>query len=258
MNRIDQLFSKKQGNILSVYFTAGYPGLYDTVPIITALERSGADMIEIGIPFSDPLADGPVIQKSSQQALANGMSLKLLFGQLRNIRNTCRLPLLLMGYLNPVLRFGFEKFLDEVSAVGIDGVILPDLPPEECETHYADLFEKKGICPVMLVTPQTSPERIRKIDSLTKGFLYMVSSAATTGSGKDPFKLHLDYFKSMDSMELKSPRLVGFGISDRKSFLQACNHARGAIIGSAFIRALETTTDIAGATKAFVTSIVPA
>jgi tryptophan synthase alpha chain len=239
MNRIDRLFARKHENILSIYMTAGYPALDDTVQILRALQDHGADMVEIGIPFSDPLADGPVIQHSSQVALANGMSLKLLLSQLEGIRETVQLPLVLMGYLNPILRFGMEDFLKRCSRVGIDGVIIPDLPPDEYASDFKTLYNNHGIHNALLITPHTSEERIRRIARLTGGFLYMVADASTTGA-KSSVKGHqVDYFRRIGKMKLQVPGLVGFGISNHETFIAACAHARGAIIGSAFIRMLD-------------------
>jgi tryptophan synthase alpha chain len=237
-NRIDKLFSEKPGEILSVYMTAGYPTLEDTTRILDLLQGHGVDMVEIGMPFSDPLADGPVIQQSSQAALANGMSIDVLFSQLSGIRERVPMPLVLMGYLNPVLRYGMERFLDRVVEVGLDGVILPDLPPDEFESAYKTLFEAKGIHHVMLVTPHTPEDRVRKIAGLSGGFLYLVANASTTGARSTIEAHQVEYFRRIGSMNLPVPGLVGFGISSYETFQTACRHARGAIIGSAFIKAL--------------------
>ncbi len=255
MNRIDQLFQTKKGSILSVYFTAGHPLLNDTVPIIKTLEKAGVDMVEIGMPFSDPMADGPVIQQSSQVALKNGMSLKLLFEQLKDIRKEVTIPLLLMGYLNPVYRFGIEEFCIKCGEVGIDGLILPDLPMDEYEEKYAGFFEENGLYDIFLVTPQTLEERIKKIDSISKGFVYMVSSYSTTGSGKD-LNLSRSYFEKMAGMKLKNPLVVGFGIKDKPTFQNACKYARGAIIGTAFIKALDKDGEIDKKINDFVKEIL--
>ena len=250
MNRIDRLFQARHGQILSVFFTAGYPALHSTVDIIKALTRAGADMIEIGMPFSDPMADGPVIQKSSDIALKQGMSMNLLFSQLRDIRKETDIPLLLMGYLNPVMHFGIEKFCEECEKTGIDGVILPDLPLEVFvedsgkvlegpgEGSLKDLFERHNLHVVFLISPQTHLDRIREIDRISNGFLYMVSSSSTTGvkNGFDPFQQA--YFERIRDMKLKNPRLIGFGISDHAGFSNACKYAKGAIIGSAFVKML--------------------
>jgi tryptophan synthase alpha chain len=238
MNRIDQLFQEKQGEILSVYFTAGYPSLGDTVPLLKSLQKHGADMVEIGMPFSDPLADGPVIQESSQAALQNGMTLDLLFRQLEGIRSSIQIPLVLMGYLNPVLKMGVEKFLIRCHETGIDGVILPDLPPDTYEDSYLELFRSYGIHHALLITPHTSEDRIRRIAGLSGGFLYLVADAATTGARNTLEEHQVEYFRRIRDMDLGLPGLVGFGISNRETFLAACRYARGAIIGSAFVRAM--------------------
>jgi tryptophan synthase alpha chain len=238
MNRIDQLFRDKKKDVLSVYFTAGFPKLNDTIEVIHALEKAGVDQIEIGMPFSDPLADGPVIQKSSHKALENGMSIRLLFEQISRVRDTVRIPLILMGYLNPVLRFGMEKFIKEAIQIGIDGFILPDLPLKEYVQSYKKQFDEAGIYNVMLITPQTLPERVKLIYEHSGGFIYMVSSASTTGTSKNIFEEHSDYFSNISKMNLKKPRLIGFGIANRENFRQACKHANGAIIGTAFINAI--------------------
>lgn len=238
MNRIDRLFETKKTGILSVFMTAGYPSLGDTVPLLQALEAHGADMVEIGIPFSDPLADGPVIQQSSQVALENGMSLRLLFDQLEGIRTKVHLPLLLMGYLNPIFKMGIGSFLERCRQVGIDGVIIPDLPAYEFEEQYRSMFAEHEIHFVMLVTPHTSDERIRKIAGLSGGFLYLVSEASTTGTRGSVKSHQVDYFNRIREMNLPVPGLIGFGISNRETFQTACSHASGAIIGSAFIKAI--------------------
>jgi len=238
MDRINTIFSHKKKNILSVYFTAGYPGLNDTSMIITELARAGTDMIEIGIPFSDPVADGPVIQRSSEMALRNGMSLKLLFRQLKDIRDKTDIPLLLMGYFNPVLRFGVERFAEQCYKTGIDGTIIPDLPVEEYTAHYEKIFDRNNLLNIFLVTPQSTDERIKYLDEISRGFLYVVSSSSTTGSTKDFRKSGSEYFRKLDALNLKAPRLTGFGISDRDTFNEACLHSNGAIIGSAFIKVL--------------------
>jgi len=239
MNRIDKLFAEKKHGILSIYMTAGFPSLEDTSRILEALERSGADMVEIGIPFSDPLADGPVIQHSSQVALSNGMSLELLFSQIETIRQRVHMPLLLMGYLNPFLKFGMEAFLERCSQVGIDGVIIPDLPPDEYENLYKKLFRKCGVYHILLITPHTSQERIAKIARLSGGFLYMVAESSTTGSRSAVKDHQVEYFRRIGSMKLEIPFLAGFGIFNHETFQSACSYASGAIIGSAFITMLE-------------------
>ncbi|MEQ8472283.1 MAG: tryptophan synthase subunit alpha [Marinoscillum sp.] len=242
MNRIDQAFINKKNRLLNVYFTAGYPHLEDTLSIARALDESGADLIEIGLPFSDPVADGPTIQASSTAALANGMTLKKLFEQLKDLRNQVSVPVLLMGYVNPVLQYGFENFCAKCQEVGIDGLILPDLPMYEYEELYKDTLEKHGLYNVFLITPQTSEERIRKIDELSKGFIYMVSSASTTGAKTGISNDQISYFEKINGFKLRNKRLIGFGISDNESFSKACEYADGAIIGSAFIKLLEGDT----------------
>ena len=238
MNRIDQLFGEQDKEILSIYITAGYPGLRDTVRLLHALQEQGVHMVEIGFPFSDPLADGPVIQESSQQALRNGMTLGLLFQELKDIRKTVRMPLVLMGYLNPVLQMGMEVFLKNCRDTGIDGVILPDLPPDEFEEKYAGMFREYGIHHILLVTPHSGEDRIRRIASLSGGFLYLVAEASTTGARDSLGDHQLSYFRRLREMNLPVPGLIGFGISNRETFLSACSYARGAIIGSAFINAI--------------------
>lgn len=253
-NRINSLFEKKDKNILSVYFTAGFPNLNDTVEIIQQLEKNGVDLIEIGMPFSDPTADGPTIQRSSETALKNGMSLKLLFEQLKDIRATVKIPLILMGYINPVYQFGVEKFCEKCAETGIDGVILPDMPLNEYEAHYRPVFEKHNLHNILLFTPQTSDPRIRQIDEASSGFIYMVSSSATTGTGKKVEDFQQEYFDRIKAMNLKNPRLIGFGISDRATFANACKNASGAIVGSAFVKALENNLNMETTIKTFVES----
>ena len=238
MNRIDRLFKNKSGEILSIYITAGYPDLNDTSTLIESLARNGADMIEIGIPFSDPLADGPIIQQSSQVALGNGMSLELLFDQLRDIRQKVDIPLVLMGYLNPVLKMGMDAFLEKCQLAGIDGVIIPDLPPGEYASVYQARFQSYGIYHPLLITPHTEPERIDWIAGLSTGFIYLVADSATTGSKSSLGKHQLEYFERIQNMKLPVPSLIGFGISNQKTFRTACAYAHGTIIGSAFIKAI--------------------
>lgn len=255
-NRINQLFETKKENILSVYFTAGHPNLNDTVEIIQQLEKNGVDLIEIGMPFSDPTADGPTIQRSSETALKNGMSLKLLFKQLKNIRETVKIPLIMMGYINPVYQFGVEKFCEKCAETGIDGLILPDLPLDEYEALYKPIFEKFNLHNILLITPQTSEQRIREIDAASTGFIYMVSSSSTTGTGKKVEDFQREYFERIQSMNLKNPRLIGFGISDRATFENACKYASGAIIGSAFVKTIESGTEIQKTVSQFVKQIM--
>ncbi|MDR1864259.1 MAG: tryptophan synthase subunit alpha [Bacteroidales bacterium] len=238
MNRIQSLFESKPTGVLSVYFTAGFPHLDDTTVIIRELERQGVDMMEIGIPFSDPMADGPVIQQSNGIALSNGMTLKKLFGQLEGIRGEVSAPLVMMGYLNPVIQYGAENFCRRCAEVGADGVIIPDLPFSDYLRDYKPLARRYGLSFIMLITPETSDERIRLIDEHTEGFIYMVSSASTTGA-KDRFdEKTLDYFRRINAMKLKHPRLIGFGVSGKETCDAAQQHADGAIIGSSFIRLL--------------------
>jgi len=255
MNRIDQLFQQKKQGVLNVYCTAGFPRLDSTLQVLSALQAHGADLIEIGMPYSDPLADGPVIQQSNLVALDNGMSIAVLFQQLTSCRDTIHVPLVLMGYMNPILQYGLEKFCAAAQAAGVDGVILPDLPMFEFETEYRQLFEKYQLRFIFLVTPETSEERIRKIDALCSGFLYAVSSSSTTGNNK-AIEEQEDYFKRLQGMELGNPILVGFGIKDRATFKAACRHSNGAIIGSAYIRAIEKSAVIDVTTKEFLNSIL--
>lgn len=254
MNRIQKLFQEKNNNVLSVYFTAGYPGVDDTMPILKALEESGADMVELGMPFSDPLADGPTIQKSSEQALANGMSLNKLFEQIANMRQQISMPIVLMGYLNPVMKYGLNAFAEKCKEVGVDGLILPDLPVKEYLSTYKAVFQKNGLSNIFLITPQTPESRIRAIDEETDGFIYMVSSASTTGAKSDISNKQVEYFSRVNDMNLKNPRVIGFGISDKNTFDEACKYANGAIIGSAFVKAIDAEDPVA-ATKEFIASI---
>jgi tryptophan synthase alpha chain len=256
MNRIDRLFQTKKNNILSIYFTAGHPELMSTVPIITALADAGVDMIEIGIPFSDPVADGPVIQKSNQAALINGMSLKLLFEQLKDIRKKVDIPLILMGDINPVIRFGIENFALKCRETGIDGVILPDLPLDIYTEEYKKPFQENNLYNIFLVSPQTSNERLRQLDSETGGFLYMVAASATTGIRSGFSDYQIEYFKRVQDLNLKSPRLIGFGISDKESFYRTCNYANGAIIGSAYVKSIEGEGFAPGQICNFIRSIL--
>ncbi|HMH23228.1 MAG TPA: tryptophan synthase subunit alpha [Puia sp.] len=255
MSRIKKLFTDKSSPVLNVYCTAGYPRLDSTLEVIKALEENGADLVELGMPYSDPLADGPVIQASGGKALENGMTLVKLFQQLKGLRPAFRVPVLLMGYMNPVLQYGFEKFCADASAAGVDGLILPDLPIYEFETEYGPVIKKYGLDFIFLVTPETSEPRIRKVDSLSSGFLYAVSSSSTTGKDKD-MAGQQTYFERLRKMKLKNPVLAGFGIKDRQSFMEACEHTNGAIIGTAYIRALDKDPDIAEATKQFLMTIL--
>ena len=238
MNRINLLFQNNHGNLLSIYFCAGCPTLEGTADVIRTLEKNGVNMIEIGIPFSDPMADGIVIQDAATCALRNGMSLRLLFEQLQDIRRDVRIPLLLMGYLNPIMHFGFEAFCRKCAECGIDGVIIPDLPFRDYEKNYKTIALKYDLRVIMLITPETDEKRIREIDAHTDGFIYMVSSAATTGAQKDFDNRKQAYFKKIQDMNLHNPRMVGFGISNKQTFDAACSHASGAIIGSRFVTLL--------------------
>lgn len=237
MNRINQKL-KEEKKLLSIYFTAGYPNLNDTISIIQQLEQSGVDMIEIGLPFSDPLADGPTIQGSSTQALKNGMTSELLFEQLKDIRNSASIPLIIMGYFNPILQYGVEAFCKKCQEIGIDGLIIPDLPVDVYDEQYKGIFESHGLINIFLITPQTSEKRIQFIDSISNGFIYMVSSASTTGAKLGFGDEHMNYFKRISEMHLKNLQIVGFGISNHHTFTQATTYAKGVIIGSAFIKYL--------------------
>lgn len=249
MNRIKQLFDQKKKDILSIYFTAGYPQLNDTCEIISQLEDDGIDLIEIGIPFSDPMADGPTIQASGTIALRNGMTLRILFDQLADIRKKVSIPLIMMGYLNPIMQYGFENFCKKCNEVGIDGAIIPDLPFDDYLKEYKPIAEKYDIKIVMLITPETSDERIRLIDDHTDGFIYMVSSASTTGAQSSFDDGKQAYFKKINSMGLKNPRLIGFGISNKATLDAAQANANGAIIGSKFITLLKDSKNIKEAVK---------
>ncbi|MCL5130448.1 tryptophan synthase subunit alpha [Algibacter sp. L4_22] len=253
MNRINQKLQEDK-KLLSIYFTAGYPSLTDTVSIIEDLEKNGVDMIEIGLPFSDPLADGPTIQASSTKALQNGMTTDVLFDQLKNVRKTVSIPLIIMGYFNPMLQYGVEAFCKKCQEIGVDGLIIPDLPVDVYHEEYQTIFEKYGLINVFLITPQTSVERINFIDSVSNGFIYMVSSASVTGSNSGFGDEQTSYFKRIADMNLKNPQVIGFGISDNETFTQATEYAKGAIIGSAFIKHI--TNSGINKTDAFVKSIL--
>ena len=255
MNRINKLFQKKNKKILSIYFTAGYPKINDTVDIIKALDKNGVDMIEVGIPFSDPIADGPIIQNSSTIAITNGMNMSLLFDQLKNIRSTTQIPIILMGYINPIIQFGYDKFVDKLIECGIDGVILPDLPLLEYKKELKPFFDKNNISFVSLISPNTSIERVKKIDQISDGFLYVVSSSSITGKN-NLFDLNqIKYFNSLNNILLKNPKIIGFGISDKKSFDIACNYSNGAIIGTKFINSLDA-LNLNKSIEKFVNSIL--
>ena len=251
MNRLQQLFEKEQKGLLSIYYTAGYPGLDNTLKIAATLEQCGADFLEIGFPYSDPVADGPIIQASSKEALDNGMTLHLLFEQLKDLRQKVTIPILLMGYVNVVLQYGVEEFCQKCQEVGVDGCIIPDLPMYEYEEMYRTTFEKYGISNIFLVTPQTSEERIRKIDGLSNAFIYLVSSAATTGGNLAVSESATAYFKRIVDMKLKNPFIIGFGISNKETFDAANQYASGAIVGSAFVKNIDT-NNLEGSIKEFM------
>jgi tryptophan synthase alpha chain len=255
MSRITELFERKKERVLNVYCTAGYPELGSTIEVMKALQSNGADLIELGMPYSDPLADGPVIQASSAKALYNGMTITNLFEQLQDFRKEVDVPVVLMGYLNPLIQYGFERFCAKAAEAGVDGLIIPDIPMFEYENEYAAIIKNHGLDFIFLVTPETSEERIKKLDSLSSGFLYAVSSSSITGSDKD-FSPVETYLQRLKSMQLKNPILVGFGIKDKATFDLASSYANGAIIGSAFIKALEGKNDIATATKDFLNGVL--
>jgi tryptophan synthase alpha chain len=240
MNRLNKLFESKKDNLLSIYFTAGYPELNTTVAIAEALEEAGVDFLEIGFPYSDPVADGPTIQHSSQKALENGMNLNQLFEELKDLRKRVSIPILLMGYFNPMVQYGIERFCKKAIEVGVDGVIVPDLPMYEYETLYSKYFTDNGLSNIFLVTPQTSEERIRKIDTLSNSFIYLLSSSSITGNNLQVSDTIEDYYKRIKAMQLKNPAIIGFGISNNETFKKACEYARGAIVGSAFVKLVGT------------------
>jgi tryptophan synthase alpha chain len=240
MNRLNTLFESKKDNLLSIYFTAGYPELNTTVAIAEALEKAGVDFLEIGFPYSDPVADGPTVQHSSQKALENGMNLNRLFEELKDLRKRVSIPILLMGYFNPMVQYGIERFCKKAAEVGVDGVIVPDLPMYEYETLYSKYFTENGLSNIFLVTPQTSEERIRKIDTLSNSFIYLLSSSSITGKNLQLSNIIEDYYKRVKAMQLKNPAIIGFGITNNETFKKACEYARGAIVGSAFVKFLGT------------------
>jgi tryptophan synthase alpha chain len=255
MSRLQKLFSEKKQPVLNVYCTAGFPERDSTMKVIAALEKSGADIVELGMPYSDPLADGPVIQRSSHTALENGMTIQLLFEQLEGLRSQTKIPVLLMGYMNPVLQFGFERFCEEAARVGVDGLILPDLPQYEFESHYGPIIKKHGLDFIFLVTPETSDERVKKLDQLSSGFLYAVSSSSTTGTDQSQNDV-TGYLRRLQSLNLTNPVLVGFGIKDKETFQSAAAYSRGAIIGTAFIKALSNAGDVEKTTQSFLQTIL--
>jgi tryptophan synthase alpha chain len=243
-NRITDLFKSKKENILSVFYTAGFPTLDSTVSIAKALQDAGSDIIEIGIPFSDPVADGPTIQASSKVALDNGMTLKLLLEQVKEIRKEkVTLPIILMGYLNPVMQYGMEKFAKDASKAGVDGLIIPDMPLHEFEEQYKNLFESVNLCNTFLISPTTSKERIQRIDAVTNGFIYAVSASSITGAKNEFAKEQIQYFEGLQKAKLTNPYLIGFGISNNETFTKACEYGAGAIVGSAFINLLKDSAD---------------
>lgn len=255
MNSFQSLFAGKNKNILSIYFTAGFPELHDTNVILKALEKHGADMIEIGMPYSDPLADGPVIQNSSMKALHNGMTIKLLFDQLKSNKEKINIPLILMGYLNPVLQYGFEKFCADAKDAGVSGIILPDLPITEFENDYRKILAQNSLNFIFLITPETSAERIRKIDEISEAFIYAVSSSSITGTDQD-MNAQKIYFERIKNMNLKNKVLIGFGIKDHDTFAEASKYAAGAIIGTAYIKAIANADNIDSETQGFLNSIL--
>ncbi len=255
MNTIDKLFAEKQSDILSIYYPAGYPNIDDTMPILRELQSQGVDMVELGIPFSDPMADGVVIQNAATKALKNGISLKKLFSQIENMRSEIHIPVILMGYLNPIMHFGFEAFCQECKRTGVDGVIIPDLPFQDYIDDYKIIADKYDLKMIMFISPETSEERIRLVDEHSSGFIYMVSSAGTTGAKTDFEAGQKDYFKRINDMNLKNPRMIGFGISNQETYKAATANANGAIIGSHFVKILGTEGSIKDKVKQLVESI---
>lgn len=256
MNRIHYLFNTKQDRVLSIYFTAGFPKLEDTIPVMEAIQAGGADIIEIGIPYSDPIADGPTIQDSNMIALENGMSMKKLFEQLKGFRAKIHLPVVLMGYLNPIMQFGMEEFCKKCKEVGVDGLIVPDLPMQQYLDEYKSLFDSYGLVNTFLISPQTSERRIREIDENTDGFIYMVSSHSITGAKADISDEQIAYFERMKAMNLKNPRLIGFGISDAQTFTTASKYSNGAIIGSAFIKTVKNSQNLSKDIQEYIQSVI--
>lgn len=254
-SKISEMFRGKKNKILSIYFTAGFPELNSTNRVILALQKSGVDMIEVGIPFSDPLADGSVIQQTSMVALSNGMTINILFNQLASIKDQVQVPLVLMGYLNPILKYGIEKFCSEASKLGISGVIVPDIPLDEYIQNYQNIFESYRLPLIFLITPSTPDNRIRLIDSVSKGFIYAVSSLSTTGKEENYSELHRAYLSRISSLKLSNPILVGFGIHNKQTFNIATQYCNGAIIGSAFLKCIGNGSDIEGNTASFISKI---
>ncbi|GAB2630467.1 tryptophan synthase subunit alpha [Belliella aquatica] len=256
MNRIHTLFQNKKERVLSIYFTAGFPALEDTLPTMQAIEEAGADIIEIGVPYSDPIADGPTIQESNQTALENGMSLKKLFDQIKDMRQSVNIPVVLMGYLNPIIQFGMEAFLQQCKEVGVDGLILPDLPMQQYQDEFKSLFDQYGLSNTFLISPQTSEARIREIDENSNGFIYMVSAHSITGAKAGISEEQVEYFKRVQAMNLKNPRLIGFGISDSETFTKASLYGNGAIIGSAFIKVVKDSKNLSADIKSYIQSVI--
>lgn len=256
MNRIDYLFQTKKERVLSIYVTAGFPNLEDTLPVMEAIQIAGADIIELGIPYSDPIADGPTIQESNTQALENGMSIKVLFSQLLGFRSKIHVPVILMGYLNPIIQFGVEDFCKKCKEVGIDGLILPDLPMSQYLDEYKALFEEYGLFISFLISPQTSEKRIREVDENSSGFIYMVSSHAITGAKSAISKEQEEYFERVANMKLTHPRLIGFGISDAATFQLASQYSQGAIIGSAFIKHISNSNSLKQDIQTFIQGVL--
>jgi tryptophan synthase alpha chain len=254
-NRIKEVLSNNKKGILSMYYTAGFPALNDTVLIAEALAKAGADIIEIGIPYSDPVADGPTVQESNTIALKNGMRLSTLINQVKLIRKTVTVPIILMGYINPVLQYGVEKFVRDATDAGVDGVILPDMPMDEYIENYKYLFDSLNLCNTFLISPTTSEERIRKIDAVTDGFIYAVSASSITGAKGKFEKQQLDYFERLQKMKLKNPYLIGFGISNHDTFSTASQYGAGAIVGSAFVDLLKKSTNLTADITAFVKAL---
>lgn len=257
MSKLDLVFKEKSKRVLNVYCTAGYPALDSTMKVMASLQKNGADIIELGMPYSDPLADGEVIQVSSIKALANGMNIAVLFEQIQDMRKSITIPVILMGYMNPILQYGFEAFCKKAKEVGVDGLILPDLPLFEFEDSYGKIITENNLDFIFLVTPETPDQRIKKLDSLSNGFLYAVSSSATTGKDKD-FNVVAQYLQKLQAMQLKNPILVGFGIKDKATFDAATLHTQGAIIGSAYIQQLTKGGDIETTTSQFLNSVLGA
>lgn len=256
MNRIHTLFNTKKDRVLSIYFTAGFPKLEDTMPIMEAIQTGGADIIEIGVPYSDPVADGPTIQDSNMIALENGISLKKIFDQLRGFRAKIHIPVVMMGYLNPIMQYGMEAFCKKCKEVGVDGLILPDLPMQQYLDDYKSLFEEYGLVNTFLISPQTSEKRIREIDENTNGFIYMVSSHSITGAKSGITEEQVSYFKRVEDMNLKNPTLIGFGISDSETFSKASEYSNGAIIGSAFIKTVKNSKNLSEDIQTYIQSVI--